>query len=419
MKKITLMLVIMAFMKLTFAQTEIVMEKIGGVYTVPCYVNGLKLRFIFDTGASDVSISLTEANFMLKNGYLKKEDIKGKVKYQDATGEISEGTKIIIKQIVFENIVIKDVEASVVHQLSAPLLLGQSAMSKIGKFQLDPVNGKLTILGLNSPNVNNTITKSKPNQTATKKPTQPQKMELNKEYTTASGLKYKITQKGTGTKATAGSKVTVHYTGTLTDGKKFDSSHDRNQPISFTLGQGQVIKGWDEGIALLQVGDKALFTIPPAIAYGANGAGGVIPPNATLIFEVELLGVKEPVKPWDVKSTDTVTTASGLQYIVVEKTKNTDAVIPQSGQTVDVHYTGFLLNGKVFDSSVERGQPFSFELGQGRVIKGWDEGLALMQVGDKLRLIIPSSLGYGPNGAGGQIPPNATLVFDVELINVK
>ena len=124
-------------------------------------------------------------------------------------------------------------------------------------------------------------------------------------------------------------------------------------------------------------------------------------------------------KPWDVKSTDTVTTASGLQYIVVEKTKNTDAVIPQSGQTVDVHYTGFLLNGKVFDSSVERGQPFSFELGQGRVIKGWDEGLALMQVGDKVRLIIPSSLGYGPNGAGGQIPPNATLVFDVELINVK
>ncbi len=260
-------------------------------------------------------------------------------------------------------------------------------------------------------------TATKPKQSTTTH--QPKKMELNKEYTTASGLKYKITQKGTGTKAAAGSKVTVHYTGTLTDGKKFDSSHDRNQPISFTLGQGQVIKGWDEGIALLQVGDKALFTIPPAIAYGANGAGGVIPPNATLLFEVELLDVKEPIKPWDIKSTDTVTTASGLQYIVVEKTKNTDAVIPQSGQTVDVHYTGFLLNGKVFDSSVERGQPFSFELGQGRVIKGWDEGLALMQVGDKLRLIIPSSLGYGPNGAGGQIPPNATLVFDVELINVK
>lgn len=257
------------------------------------------------------------------------------------------------------------------------------------------------------------------NKQTPSKPKQAQKMELNKEYTTASGLKYKITQKGNGAKASAGAKVSVHYTGTLTDGKKFDSSKDRNQPISFTLGQGQVIKGWDEGIALLQVGDKAIFTIPPTLGYGANGAGGVIPPNATLIFEVELVDVKEPIKPWDVKSTDTITTASGLQYIIVEKASNTEALKAENGKTVDVHYTGFLTNGKVFDSSIERGEPISFELGQGRVIKGWEEGIALMHVGDKLRLIIPSNLGYGPNGAGGVIPPNATLLFDVELVNVK
>jgi peptidylprolyl isomerase len=262
-------------------------------------------------------------------------------------------------------------------------------------------------------------TTNKSKQQTPSKPKQPQKMELNKEYTTASGLKYKLTQKGNGVKAKAGAKVSVHYTGTLTDGKKFDSSRDRNQPFTFTLGQGQVIKGWDEGVALLQVGDKAIFTIPPTLGYGANGAGSVIPPNATLVFEVELIDVKEPIKPWDVKSTDTITTASGLQYIVVQKSSNTEALKAENGKTVDVHYTGFLTNGKVFDSSIERGEPISFELGQGRVIKGWEEGIALMHVGDKLRLIIPSNLGYGPNGAGGVIPPNATLLFDVELVNVK
>lgn len=109
---------------------------------------------------------------------------------------------------------------------------------------------------------------------------------------TESGLAYKIIKKGSGPKAEAGKTVSVHYTGKLTDGTKFDSSYDRNQPIDFPLGQGRVIKGWDEGIALLNVGSKATFIIPPDLAYGSRGAGGVIPPNATLIFEVELVEVK-------------------------------------------------------------------------------------------------------------------------------
>ena len=117
--------------------------------------------------------------------------------------------------------------------------------------------------------------------------------ELKKGATvTESGLAYKITKKGSGPKAEAGKTVSVHYTGKLTDGTKFDSSYDRNQPIDFPLGQGRVIKGWDEGISLLNVGSKATFIIPPDLAYGARGAGGVIPPNATLIFEVELVDVK-------------------------------------------------------------------------------------------------------------------------------
>ncbi len=109
---------------------------------------------------------------------------------------------------------------------------------------------------------------------------------------TDSGLRYKIIQKGDGKKAEKGKQVSVHYKGQLTNGNVFDSSYQRKEPIDFTIGVGQVIKGWDEGIQLLQVGDKARFVIPSEMAYGSQGAGGVIPPNATLIFDVELMDVK-------------------------------------------------------------------------------------------------------------------------------
>lgn len=109
---------------------------------------------------------------------------------------------------------------------------------------------------------------------------------------TQSGLRYQILQKGKGKKAEAGNMVSVHYKGQLADGTVFDSSYKRNQPIDFQIGVGQVISGWDEGICLLHVGDKARLVIPSDLGYGAQGAGGVIPPHATLVFDVELMGVK-------------------------------------------------------------------------------------------------------------------------------
>jgi len=116
-------------------------------------------------------------------------------------------------------------------------------------------------------------------------------MSNENEVTTASGLKYIDIVIGEGSSPKKGDDVTVHYTGILTDGRKFDSSVDRNSPFTFTLGIGEVIKGWDEGVLSMKTGGKRKLIIPPELGYGSRGAGGVIPPNATLIFEVELISI--------------------------------------------------------------------------------------------------------------------------------
>lgn len=117
-------------------------------------------------------------------------------------------------------------------------------------------------------------------------------VEAAKELTTPSGLKIEFIQEGKGPNPKSGQKVTVHYTGTLMTGKKFDSSRDRNQPFTFTLNAGEVIRGWDEAVSLLPIGSRVKVTIPPHLGYGPTGAGGVIPPNATLVFDIELIGAK-------------------------------------------------------------------------------------------------------------------------------
>jgi len=240
-------------------------------------------------------------------------------------------------------------------------------------------------------------------------------MAKNKMITTDSGLQYEVMTMGTGEKPEATDKVEVHYHGTLLDGTIFDSSVERGKTITFGL--NQVIKGWTEGLQLMPIGSKFKFTIIPELAYGDRDMGPKLPPNSTLIFEVELFNIEKPFVDTDFTiPTQEITLESGLRYLEHIAGKGE---ITEVGNTVSVHYSGFLANGTKFDSSHDRGQPFSFTLGDYRVIKGWEEGLLNMKKGGKRTLIIPPALGYGEKGAGGIIPPNATLMFEVELVDFK
>ena len=169
----------------------------------------------------------------------------------------------------------------------------------------------------------------------------------------------------------------------------------------------------------MKVGEKAKLVIPPDLAYGEQGAGGgIIPPNATLTFEVELVDILAgaPEAATEVDADAYTTTESGLKYYDLEVGEGAS---PEPGQLVSVHYTGWLEDGTKFDSSLDRGQPFNFPIGMGQVIPGWDEGVSTMKVGGQRQLVIPSELAYGEQGAGNVIPPNAVLIFEVELMDVQ
>jgi peptidylprolyl isomerase len=237
--------------------------------------------------------------------------------------------------------------------------------------------------------------------------------------TTASGLKFiLVSPNKTGEQAVNGSKVTANYSAFFMDGKMFDSSIERGQPLKANIGKGQLFTGLEEGLSMMRKGEKARMIIPSKLAFGDKG-NGPIPANTDIIFDIELTDVQKVVPPvkYDIKGIEGKKTASGITYYEIKKSNS--GVKAEAGKTVKVHYSGYLADGTMFDSSVERGEPIEFPLGQAYVIQGWEEGIALMEQGDKLRLIIPYFLAYGEAGRPPMIPAKADLTFDVELVEVK
>jgi FKBP-type peptidyl-prolyl cis-trans isomerase len=182
------------------------------------------------------------------------------------------------------------------------------------------------------------------------------------------------------------------------------------------LGRGNgVFPGWDEGVFGMKQGGKRLLIIAPDLAFGEESSSG-IPANSTLIMEIELVDVEQPETITVVDEDAYTVTDSGVKFYDLKDGQGAMAIL---GQSVVVHYTGWLEDGTQFDSSREFGEPLTFELGAGQVITGWDEGVVGMQVGGIRQLVIPPELGYGADGAGNVIPPEATLIFQVELLEIQ
>jgi len=219
------------------------------------------------------------------------------------------------------------------------------------------------------------------------------------------GLSYVDSVIGQGAEVQPDDFILVHYTGWLSEngvkGKQFDSSVERGEPIGFPLGRSFVIQGWDKGLPGMKVGGKRTLIIEPDLGYGERGHPPVIPPNSTLIFDVEIVD---------------------LPKVDVEVLSEGTGAIAEVGDNVSVDYTGWVwengAKGEQFDSSSNAGRPYNFTLGARMVIPGWDLALEGMKVGTKARLIIPPVLAYGKRGSGPKIPADATLCFEVELVEI-
>jgi clan AA aspartic protease (TIGR02281 family) len=411
-------------MQFVFGQTTITMQKDGGVYVIPCKVNGLNLKFIFDTGASNVCISLTEALFMLKNDYLKESDITGTSYAQIANGDITENTKIVLRKVEFAGLTLNNVEASVVHELSAPLLFGQSAISKLGTIQLDPAKRTLTIIG-NETNANPRTEYSKRNS-----------VDFRVEKVTPE-LKIYIWHGdiGSETKLKENEKYGIRCR--LYNDNETTILNDfgyRIAPIdraTFGCMYSAILK--------LVPGDSAIFRVLVDSIFGKNPPP-ILKKDKYVKFSYVIGNKKQeedlnhkPNQSTLVNADDDILikyfvdnniaplrTLDGLYYVINRLGVGSN---PKSGQVVVANYTGKFLDGTVFDSNqLERfnhQKPFEFKFGTGQVIQGWEKGFEVLNKGAKATLYIPSRLAYGERGAGELIKPNDCLIFDIELVDIK
>jgi FKBP-type peptidyl-prolyl cis-trans isomerase len=242
-----------------------------------------------------------------------------------------------------------------------------------------------------------------------------QKYKPNKNYQLKSGLSFVIQTKGEGSKPKKGQKIAIHFEGKNESGEVFASTFLSEYPLVFQLGIGQVISAFDEFFLLVNEGTEATLTVPPHLAYG-NKSMSKIKPNSTLVYKVKFEKIVIPPVPFNTENKDTIVLESGLKYIEILSTENIKA---ESFRKIEIQYTGYLENGNIFDSSFDKGVSFKFKLSVGEVIRGFDEGIKYMKVGEKFRFIIPSNLAYGEKGFLPMIAPNTNLIFDVELVSVE
>jgi peptidylprolyl isomerase len=240
-------------------------------------------------------------------------------------------------------------------------------------------------------------------------------------WTTSSGLQVTEVVRGEGATPKEGEILSVHYTAWYWDGKKVGkeivSTLNNENPHKFRQGVGQVIPGFDEGVSTMRKGGKRTFIVPPELAFGVEGRKGVVPPNSWIKLEIELLDIEPAPRtpdPWNDAGLEMVTLESGLQFVDFEIG---DGEQPRIGSTVAVHYAGYLDDASCFDTSYH-GYPLEFVIERGNLIEGWLYGLLTMKAGGRRKLIVPPYLAYGDEGFGEKVPPNATLTFDITLIEV-
>jgi FKBP-type peptidyl-prolyl cis-trans isomerase len=267
---------------------------------------------------------------------------------------------------------------------------------------------------------------------------------------TREGLFFTVHTEGVGKEPQQGDFVKIRYVGKLLSGKIFDES-PKNEPFAFQIGKQQVIEGWDIALQKIHVGAKITLYVPAKFGYGVAGIGDVIPPNTPLVYEIELLEILTPPQyEAHLRSVDntekrvfmtriaeqlladqrliadyallhrlkTKRTESGVSYVITKAGKGENA---KSGAKITLNYEGMTLNDRVFDTTKDR-EPFTFTLGEGRTILGWEEGLQQFSEGSEGYLLIPSKFGYGstPFDDGKiVIGGNSVLVFKIQVLSVK
>ena len=230
------------------------------------------------------------------------------------------------------------------------------------------------------------------------------------------GITYYCIEPGHGKPAKKGDNVYVNYTGWLPDGTIYTTTRNAGELRRFTVGMGEAFEGMDSALTMMPEGAKCRFIIPYRLAFGDKGYGNRIPPKNDVTLDIEMVRIspEKKITKWDCTGLDTITTASGLRYVVLEPGYGPRI---EHDNIVTAHYSAFY-NDTLFDSSVKRESPIRYPVGAGIVIDGWEEATLLMRRGSRFQLFVPSKLAFGADGPQIGLPADADVIFDVEIVDV-